>query len=62
MRRLMSLLFKVIYAVHANGTHHKLALDALNDLEVPNAEDWRRVFLKHADLFLEGSKAPDKEF
>ncbi len=58
----MSLLFRIIYAAHANGTHHKLALDALNELESEQAEDWRRLFLKHAELFLTGSKAPDKEF
>ena len=58
----MSLLFRVIYAAHANGTHHKLALDALNRLTRADAEAWQRVFLKHADLYLQGSKAPDNEF
>lgn len=59
---IMSLLFRIIYAAHANGTHHKLALDALQHMERPDAESWRRVFLKHAALYLEGSKAPDKSF
>lgn len=58
----MSMLFKIVYAAHANGTHHKLALDALNRLTAPDSEDWRRLFLKHSELYLEGSKAPDKEF
>ncbi|MEQ1715490.1 MAG: DUF4332 domain-containing protein [Hyphomicrobium sp.] len=58
----MSLLFRILYAAHANGTHHKLALDALNHMERPDAEAWRRVFLKHAKLYLEGSKAPDTSF
>ncbi|MGE0052840.1 MAG: DUF4332 domain-containing protein [Hyphomicrobium sp.] len=58
----MSLLFRIIYAAHANGTHHKLALDALQHMERPGAERWRRMFLKHVDLYLEGSKAPDKSF
>ncbi len=58
----MSALFRIIYAAHANGTHHKLALDALGYLQQREAEDWRRVFLKHVSLFLEGSKAPDKSF
>ncbi len=58
----MTLLYRVIYAAHANGSHHKLALDALNELASPDAEAWRRLFLKHAELFLKGSKAPDKEF
>lgn len=31
----MSLLFRIVYAAHANGTHHKLALDALQHMEGP---------------------------
>ncbi len=58
----MSLLFRIIYAAHANGTHHKLALDSLCDLAGADATAWRRVFLKHVEIYLEGSKAPDKEF
>ena len=58
----MNLLFRIVYAAHANGTHHKLALDALRHLRSPNAERWQRLFLNHADVYLEGSKAPDKEF
>lgn len=58
----MSLLFRIVYAAHANGTHHKLALDALSQMERPDADAWRRLFLKHVALFLEGSKAPDVSF
>ncbi len=58
----MSLLFRIVYAAHANGTHHKLALDALQHMERPDAERWRRVFLKYVNLYLEGSKAPDTSF
>ena len=58
----MSALFRILYAAHANGTHHKLALDALQHMERADAEAWRRVFLKHAKLYLEGSKAPDNDF
>lgn len=58
----MSLLFRIVYAAHATGTHHKLALDALNGLRDANAEGWRRLFLKHAELYMQGSKAPDNEF
>jgi predicted flap endonuclease-1-like 5' DNA nuclease len=58
----MSLLFTIVYAAHANGTHHKLALDALRYLARADAEPWRRVFLKHAEVYLTGSKAPDNEF
>lgn len=58
----MSLLYRIIYAAHAKGTHHKLALDALARLEGPDAEGWRRLFLKHADSFMAGAKAPDDVF
>ena len=58
----MSMLFEIVYATKANGTHHKLAMDALHHLENDNAKDWQRLFLKHIDLYIEGSKAPDKEF
>ena len=58
----MTLLYRVIYAAHANGSHHKIALDALTELTSADAEAWRRLFLKNAELFLKGSKAPDKEF
>ena len=58
----MSLLFRLVYATHANGTHHKLAMDALRHLKCNNSTKWRRLFLKHSELYLEGSKAPDKEF
>jgi hypothetical protein len=58
----MSLLFRIIYAAHAKGTHHKLALDALKQLTSPQTERWQRVFLKHAETYLAGSKAPDDQF
>lgn len=58
----MNLLFRIVYAAHANGTHHKLALDALRHLESSDAERWQRLFLSHAEVYLEGSKAPDKQF
>ena len=60
--RTMNLLFRIVYAAHANGTHHKLALDALRYLENDAAEKWQRLFLAHADVYMEGSKAPDKQF
>ncbi len=58
----MNFLFRVIYAAHANGTHEKLALDALRYLEIDEAPAWRSLFLKHVDLYMSGSKAPDREF
>ena len=43
----MSLLYRIIYAAHANGTHHKLALDALLKLQHRHADGWRNMMLKH---------------
>ncbi len=58
----MSALFRIVYAAHANGTHHKLALDALRHMQRGDADAWQRMFLKHVGLYLEGSKAPDVSF
>jgi hypothetical protein len=58
----LSLLHSLVSAAYAKGSHHKLALDALNRIRSPEAERWHRLFLKHAPLYLEGSKAPDVEF
>lgn len=58
----MNTLFRVLYAAHARGTHHKLALDGLRYLSGPEAEAWRCVFLKHAELLMVGAKAPDDSF
>lgn len=58
----MSPLFRIVYATHANGTHHKLALDALEAMTRPDSADWTRLFLKHVERYLDGSKAPDITF
>jgi predicted flap endonuclease-1-like 5' DNA nuclease len=58
----MSLALDIIYAAHARGTHHKLALDALAYLNEPDGPRWQRLFMKHAALYVQGSKAPDNEF
>ena len=58
----MHLLFHIIYRAHANGTHHKLALDALRHLKGTDADYWQRLFLAHGRLYLEGAEAPDREF
>ncbi|RCS41157.1 DUF4332 domain-containing protein [Bremerella cremea] len=58
----MHLLFDILYAAHANGTHHKLALDALNYLHGDEASRRRNLFLKYYEPYLRGSKDPDKKF
>ncbi|MBL8559961.1 MAG: DUF4332 domain-containing protein [Hyphomonadaceae bacterium] len=56
------LLFDVVYAHRASGSHHKIALDALRRLEAADAEEWRKVFCAHADIYMKGAKAPDDVF
>ncbi|MEQ1712267.1 MAG: DUF4332 domain-containing protein [Hyphomicrobium sp.] len=58
----MSLIYRILRAAHARGTHHKLALDALHRMRSPDAAAWERLFLKHAELYMTGAKAPDDEF
>jgi len=58
----MNLLFRILYAAHANGTHEKLALDALRHLQIDEVQAWRSLFLNHAAAYLSGAKAPDREF
>src|SRR5262245_35528418 len=57
----MNLLFHIVYAGHASGTHHKLALDSLRHLKCMDADLWQRLFLTNAKIYLAGSKAPGKE-
>ncbi len=56
------LLFDVVYAHRASGSHHRIALDALRRLDTPDAEAWRKVFLANADVYMKGAKAPDDVF
>ena len=58
----MSLLFRVLFAHKCSSTHHKLAMDALRHLDGPHAQKWRDLFLANIELYIEGSKAPDKKF
>jgi len=58
----MHLLHRVIFASACKSTHHKIALDALGQLQGSQADGWWRLFLKHHESYLTGSKAPDKEF
>lgn len=58
----MHLLFDILYAAHANGTHKKLAMDALKHLHGEDAPRRRQIFLKHYEPYLRGSKDPDKKF
>ena len=58
----MSQLFRVLYANKCTSTHHKLAMDALLQLETVHAGAWQNLFIKNIELYLDGAKAPDKKF
>ncbi|WP_237227054.1 DUF4332 domain-containing protein [Rubinisphaera sp. JC750] len=60
--RSMSLYFETLYAWKAKGTHHKLAMDALELLSVEYADEWSDLFLRHIESYLTGAKDPDKKF
>ncbi|MCA9210217.1 MAG: zinc dependent phospholipase C family protein, partial [Planctomycetales bacterium] len=57
-----SLLFRVVFAQECTSTHHKLAMDALQQLRDEQAPAWRDMLLYYFDAYLDGSKAPDKKF
>ncbi|MBV1695041.1 MAG: DUF4332 domain-containing protein, partial [Hyphomicrobiales bacterium] len=52
----------IIRAANARGTHHWLALDALDRLKNSDAAGWRDLFHMYARAYCEGAKAPDDEF
>lgn len=56
------LLFDVVYAHRASGSHHKIALDSLRHIASPDAEEWRKAFCAHSDVYMKGAKAPDDVF
>jgi Zinc dependent phospholipase C len=58
----MALVLTLLRAAHARGTHHFLALDALDKLAAPSADTWQRLFYKHIAFFVDGAKAPDTAF
>lgn len=58
----MSLLFRIAFAAHARGTHHKLAMHALDRLTGADRDGWRKLFLVHAETYCIGSKIPDDQF
>lgn len=58
----MNLIHSVIRAAHCSGTHHFLAIDALDHLENRHAKVWKTFFYHFIESYLSGSKAPDKVF
>lgn len=58
----MTLLELVIVAHRCRSTHHFIAMDALQILQGPDADDWKNLILKHHTSLLKGAKAPDTTF
>ncbi len=58
----MSVCYRLVLDSVCRSNHHRLAVMALEHLQDGSAEDWRNVFLKHRDAYLEGAKAPDEVF
>ncbi|MEP3481737.1 MAG: DUF4332 domain-containing protein [Fuerstiella sp.] len=58
----MNLLFDILYGQKCTSTHHMLAMDALRYLRCPDHQLWSRLYLAEAELFLDGTKAPDHKF
>lgn len=57
-----SLLQDVIVAHRCRSTHHFMAMEALDLIDGPDAEDWRNLLLSQHEWLLQGAKAPDAEF
>jgi predicted flap endonuclease-1-like 5' DNA nuclease len=58
----MSVCYRLVLDSVCRSNHHRLAILALQHLSGEGAEDWRKLFLKHRDEYLEGAKAPDEVF
>jgi len=58
----MSVCYRLVLDSVCRSNHHRLAILALQHLQGEGAEDWRNLFLKHRDEYLEGAKAPDAVF
>ena len=58
----MSVCYRLVLDSVCRSNHHRLAVLALDHLQDEAAEDWRKLFLKHRDAYLEGAKAPDEVF
>lgn len=58
----MSVCYRLVLDSVCRSNHHRIAVMALEHLQGEGAADWRNVFLKHRDAYLQGAKAPDEVF
>lgn len=54
----MELVYLIALKSMSRSVHHKVAVEALQLID----SNWRKLFLKKVQKYLEGSKAPDKKF
>ncbi len=54
----MEIIFNIALKSMSRSVHHKVAVEALRLIP----DEWRKLFLKNINIYLKGSKAPDKEF
>lgn len=57
-----SLASRLIRAAAISSTHQLMAFDAAGSIEGKGCVQWRRLFLRHAQIFALGADAPDVEF
>jgi hypothetical protein len=58
----VSLLLQVVFKSVCRTTHHRLAVDALRLLRLPETERWIDLLLAHSGEYLRGAMAPDERF
>lgn len=58
----MSVFFELVLNTVCRSNHHRLAVEALAQLQGADAERWRDLFLQQYEALLEGAKAPDTVF
>ena len=51
----MDLIANLIVAACANGTHQRLAFDALEHMTSADRPGWKRLILKHGERYAEGA-------
>jgi hypothetical protein len=58
----LSILHSTVFHSVCRTTHHRIVVDALRHLRVPQAEKWTDLFLVQYTELLAGSEAPDERF
>jgi hypothetical protein len=54
--------YRHICAKECRNTHHKLVMNSLQHLRRVDADQWKALFVRFFEQYLDGSKAPDTRF